>query len=105
MVRLLMNGVASTNVMTTNTTQLAIDSTLMLLDRWQPKTGEAAALALRAARERLAGTLPIALGFVLGTACGALAYAIAQFVMLLVPLAIAYALFAWMVSASMRLAS
>ena len=105
MVRLLMNGVASTNVMTTNTTQLAIDGTLVLLDRWQPKTGAAAALTLRAARERLAGTLPTAFGFVLGTVCGALAYAIAQFVMLLVPLAIAYALFVWMVSASRRLAS
>jgi len=80
MVRLLMNGVASTNVMTTNTTQLAIDCTLVLLE----------------ARHR---------GFVLGTGCGAGAFAIAHFATLLVPVGICYALLAWMLSASRRLAS
>jgi uncharacterized membrane protein YoaK (UPF0700 family) len=105
MVRLLMNGVASTNVMTTNTTQLAIDCTLMLLDRHGGKTGAAATPLARAAHERLSGTLPIALGFVLGTVSGALGYAVARFVMLLVPLAISYALLAWMLSSSRRFAS
>jgi len=105
MVRLLLNGVASTNVMTTNTTQLAVDCTLMLLDRYPGKTGAVATAMARAAHERLAGTLPIALGFVLGTVSGALGYAVARFAILLAPLAISYALLAWMLSSSRRFAS
>ena len=104
MVRLL-SGVASTNVMTTNTTQLAIDCTLVLLERWRGRFGTIPAAVVHAARERLSGTLPIALGFVLGTCCGAGAFAIAHFATLLVPLGICYALLAWMLSASRRLAS
>jgi uncharacterized membrane protein YoaK (UPF0700 family) len=98
MVRLLMSGVASTNVMTTNTTQLAIDSTLVLIEVWQRKSRSAVSPGIRAARERLSGTLPIAVGFVLGTAAGALSYAIAEFMTLLIPVVISYALLAWMVA-------
>jgi len=100
MVRLLMSGVASTNVMTTNTTQLAIDCTLVLLASWRRKFRGVASPAVRAARERLSGTLPIAVGFLLGTAAGALAYAIAEFMTLLVPVGICYALLGWMIAGS-----
>ena len=105
MVRLQMSGVASTNVMTTNTTQLAIDCTLVLLEARHRGFGTVRTPAVLAARERLSGTLPIAAGFVLGTCCGAVGYAIAHFATLLVPLGICYALLAWMLSASSRLAS
>ena len=105
MVRLQMSGVASTNVMTTNTTQLAIDCTLVLLEARHRGFGTVRTPAVLAARERLSGTLPIALGFVLGTCCGAGAFAIAHFATLLVPLGICYALLAWTLSASRRLAS
>jgi uncharacterized membrane protein YoaK (UPF0700 family) len=105
MVRLLMSGVASTNVMTTNTTQLAIDCTLVLLEARHHGYGTVRSPAARAARERLSGTLPIALGFVLGTCCGAVGYAVAHFATLLLPVGICYALLAWMLSASRRLAS
>jgi len=105
MVRLQMSGVASTNVMTTNTTQLAIDCTLVLLEARHRGFGTVRTPAVLAARERLSGTLPIAAGFVLGTCCGAGAFAIAHFATLLVPLGICYALLAWMLSASSRLAS
>ena len=98
MVRLLMSGVASTNVMTTNTTQLAIDCTLVLLEGWQRKFRGTASPGVRSARERLSGTVPIAIGFVFGTASGALAYAIAEFMTLLVPVGICYALLAWMIA-------
>jgi hypothetical protein len=94
MVRLLMSGVASTNVMATNTTQLAIDCTLVLLEGWQRKFRGMASPGVRAARERLSGTLPIAVGFRARTASGALAYAIAEFMTLLVPVGIRYALLA-----------
>jgi uncharacterized membrane protein YoaK (UPF0700 family) len=90
MVRLLMRGVASTNVMTTNTTQMAVDITLVLLHRIAGTS-----TAAGAARDRLAGLLPIVIGFVSGTAIGAVGYAVTGFWTLLVPLAIAYAVCFW----------
>ena len=90
MVRLLMRGVASTNVMTTNTTQMAVDVTLVLLHR---ASGTSAAAG--AARDRLSGLLPIVVGFVCGTAIGAVGYSVTGFWTLLVPLAIAYAVCVW----------
>jgi uncharacterized membrane protein YoaK (UPF0700 family) len=87
MVRLLMSGVASTNVMTTNTTLIAIDATLALLGR--------RAVQAQAARKRLAALLPITLGFILGTATGALGYAAVGFESLAAPIALAYGLLAW----------
>jgi uncharacterized membrane protein YoaK (UPF0700 family) len=94
MVRLLMRGVASTNVMTTNTTQMAVDATLLLLHALRPSAGGAAA-SVDAARERMSGLLPIMIGFVSGTAVGALGYATTGFWTLLVPLALAYGVCGW----------
>src|SRR5207247_10561431 len=73
-VRLLMPGVASTNVMTTNTTLFAIDAGELLLG-WhgKRKSGEAAA-QFSAARARLTTLVPIGLGFLIGSVAGAYGY-------------------------------
>ena len=76
-VRLLMQHVASTNVMTTNTTQIAIDATELLL-AWQARRrapGDAAlAATYDAARGRFGALFPIMVGFLAGTVIGTLAY-------------------------------
>jgi uncharacterized membrane protein YoaK (UPF0700 family) len=93
-VRLLMRSVASTNVMTTNTTQIAIDVTELLL-AWQAgrraPSDAAAAAAYVAAHARLVGLFPIMLGFLLGT----VAYVTIGVWGLLLPLAIMYGIFVW----------
>lgn len=97
-VRLLMKSVASTNVMTTNTTQIAIDATELVL-AWQAHrrapAHAAAAAAYAAARLRVAGLFPIMLGFLLGTATGTIAYVGIGTWALLLPVAIVYGVFAW----------
>jgi len=90
-VRLLMKSVASTNVMTTNTTQIAIDATELVL-AWQ---AHRRAPAHAAARLRVAGLFPIMLGFLLGTATGTIAYVGIGTWGLLLPVAIMYGVFAW----------
>jgi len=95
-VRLLMRGVASTSVMTTNTTQLAIDATeLFLAWRARHRAGADAAAACAAARLRCARLAPIMLGFLLGTAAGTIAYVTIGLWGLLLPLAVMYGVFAW----------
>jgi uncharacterized membrane protein YoaK (UPF0700 family) len=76
LVRLLMRGVASTNVMTTNTTMLAISATQTLLG-WiaSRKAGPNENRPYHGARQDLIGLLPIMVGFVSGTLSGAVAYA------------------------------
>jgi uncharacterized membrane protein YoaK (UPF0700 family) len=77
LVRLLMRGAGSTNVMTTNTTQLAIDLTEVLLcwrKKHRMKGDAAAAAAFSATCRQLGNLLPIVLGFLLGTLVGASAY-------------------------------
>jgi uncharacterized membrane protein YoaK (UPF0700 family) len=77
LVRLLIREFGSTNVMTTNTTQLAIDVTEALL-AWRKKRrmpGDVATAAeLAATCRRLLKLLPLVLGFLLGTLVGAGAY-------------------------------
>jgi uncharacterized membrane protein YoaK (UPF0700 family) len=97
-VRLLMRSVASTNVMTTNTTQIAIDATELVL-AWQagrraPSDATAAA-AYAAAHARLVGLFPIMLGFLLGTVTGTVAYVTIGVWGLLLPLAIMYGISVW----------
>jgi uncharacterized membrane protein YoaK (UPF0700 family) len=98
-VRLLMRNVASTNVMTTNTTQLAIDATEFLFARHAMRRSptDASLAAYDAIRARLAGLSPIMLGFLVGTGAGTLAYVTAGLWGLFLPLAIIYAMFAWAV--------
>jgi uncharacterized membrane protein YoaK (UPF0700 family) len=77
LVRLLMRGVASTNVMTTNTTLLAINAAEILLG-WikRRKAGpvESSNAGYAQARRELTALLPLGLGFLAGTALGAIAY-------------------------------
>jgi uncharacterized membrane protein YoaK (UPF0700 family) len=77
LVRLLMRGVASTNVMTTNTTLLAINAAEILLG-WieRRKAGSTGSLNLNYAQahNEFAALLPLGLGFFVGTALGAIAY-------------------------------
>ena len=97
-VRLLMQNVASTNVMTTNTTQIAIDATELLL-AWQARrrapADAAVVAACDAARGRFGALFSIMLGFLAGTAVGTLAYVTTSVWGLLLPLAIMYGIFAW----------
>ena len=77
LVRLLMRSVASTNVMTTNTTVLAINAAETLLG-WieRRKSGRSASPDADYARARreLAALIPLGLGCLGGTAFGAIAY-------------------------------
>jgi uncharacterized membrane protein YoaK (UPF0700 family) len=76
-VRLLMRDTASTNVMTTNTTQLAIDATEWLIaSRYQSASpsDDRVQADYVAARRRFIGLLLIMTGFLGGTICGALSY-------------------------------
>jgi uncharacterized membrane protein YoaK (UPF0700 family) len=72
LVRLLLRGVASTNVMTTNTTQIAIEATQAALT-WGLRRGGGPDMARQheAACRRLAATVPLPLAFFAGTATGA----------------------------------
>jgi uncharacterized membrane protein YoaK (UPF0700 family) len=97
-VRLLMRGVASTNVMTTNTTQFAIDATEWVLasraSRRSP-TDTAVAAAYAAAGARLVRLAAIMLGFLLGTAAGTVAYVTTGVWGLLLPLAVLFGILGW----------
>jgi uncharacterized membrane protein YoaK (UPF0700 family) len=96
MVRMFMHGVPSTNVMTTNTTQLAIDVTIALISLARRRSqSEAEAGQARGARARLALQWPPMAGFVAGTAVGAAVYDIAGAKALAAPLVIVLALLVW----------
>jgi uncharacterized membrane protein YoaK (UPF0700 family) len=108
LVRLLLRGAASTNVMTTNTTQIAIDVTQAALTAavtWRlrragdldpdPETARQHAAACR----RLADGVPLPLAFFAGTALGALGYETAGPWVLALPTAVAGALAVWAVRA------
>jgi uncharacterized membrane protein YoaK (UPF0700 family) len=77
LVRLLMRGVASTNVMTTNTTLLAINAAEILLGwikRRKAGPAESSSAGYAQARRELTALLPLGLGFLAGTALGAIVY-------------------------------
>ena len=98
LVRLLVKGCPSTNVMTTNTTLFCVDATDLVI-AWRAHRrapGDAAAAAAYAqVRERFALLWPIVLGFVIGTAGGALAYARLDLWCLLLVIALVSALALW----------
>ena len=93
-VRLLMANTPSTNVMTTNTTQLAIDATEVLLARlWTGRSGGFPTSAdIGRAQKRFVETAPIALAFLIGTIAGATAWYGVGFVCLVLPIAMLAAL-------------
>jgi uncharacterized membrane protein YoaK (UPF0700 family) len=77
LVRLLRHGAPSTNVMTTNTTQIAIDATELLMTRFRSPAAKAATprTEIEKAQQRCLELIPVMLGFFVGTMCGALAFA------------------------------
>lgn len=80
LVRLLLRGVPQTNVMTGNSTQLAIDATELLYATFRPaRVAADPALAAQVveARKRFATVFLILVGFLVGAMGGALAYAFA----------------------------
>ncbi len=88
-VRLFMHGMPSTNVMTTNTTQAAIDATAVLLARIRHRYPRLRiAVDPDQARLRLAQTLPVMLAFLAGTIAGAVACHQAGFSALALPILI-----------------
>jgi uncharacterized membrane protein YoaK (UPF0700 family) len=98
LVRLLAKGCPSTNVMTTNTTLLAVDVTELAMT-WRARRqapGDAAIAAEYAAiSERFARLWPIVLGFLVGTISGAVAYAHLDLWCVLLVIAIVGALAGW----------
>jgi uncharacterized membrane protein YoaK (UPF0700 family) len=100
LVRLLIKGAPSTNVMTTNTTQLAVDATeLFLMARARRRAPDDAALAAEHARvrERVNRLWPVVLGFLAGTIVGALAFARFDLWCVLAAIALAGGLALWAV--------
>jgi uncharacterized membrane protein YoaK (UPF0700 family) len=97
LVQLLMRGTPSTNVMTTNTTQLSILATQTFLfwhvRRRAPDDPRAARLA--STRDRLVGVVCVAAGFLTGTIAGALAYSVADLWCVLAPIAVIFSLAIW----------
>jgi uncharacterized membrane protein YoaK (UPF0700 family) len=78
LVRLLLRGVPQTNVMTGNSTQLAIDATELLYARLRPaRVAADADLAAQVAeaRKRFATVFAILMGFLVGALAGAIAFA------------------------------
>jgi len=97
-VRLVLKGVPSTNVMTTNTTLIAIEATEMALAWWRIRTSDADSDGLArftASRGRLMQLLSIALGFLAGTVLGAVAYQGVGFWSLGLPTAVVILLALW----------
>ncbi len=96
--RLLLGEYGSTNVMTTNTTQLSLDVTEVVFARLRNRdtsSGTAAAKSHAAARGRLSRLVPIILGFLTGTIVGGLAYVAAGLVCLVLVIGIVAALVIW----------
>jgi uncharacterized membrane protein YoaK (UPF0700 family) len=105
LVRLLVKGSPSTNVMTTNTTQLAIDATeLVMAWRAARAAPDDVAIAAEHARAwtRLNGLWPIAFGFLAGTIAGALAFSRFDLWAILGPIALACGLALWAWSSAGR---
>jgi uncharacterized membrane protein YoaK (UPF0700 family) len=98
LVRLLPQRYPSTNVMTTNTTQLAIDAADLAMTwrarrRWPHDAAVAAAYA--GVKKRLSVLAPIVLGFLAGTVAGAVAYVGLDLWCILFAIAVAAGLAAW----------
>jgi uncharacterized membrane protein YoaK (UPF0700 family) len=98
LVRLLMRNVASTNVMTTNTSLLGIDAAELLI-AWREKRksprSRRAAKNFRKAYRSFYALFQITLGFIAGAALGAAVYHEAGLNALLGPIGVTAALAAW----------
>ncbi len=94
-VQLLMPGTPSTNVMTTNTTQIAVLATTTALRLRMGEMDDRAAAQLASARDRLTSVLTVALGFLLGTVAGSTGYSAVGLWCLLAPILVILALLIW----------
>jgi uncharacterized membrane protein YoaK (UPF0700 family) len=83
-VRLLAHGAPSTNVMTTNTTQFAIDASHLLLARFRSRNADRFGphFEIEAVRRRVLETVRVMIGFFLGVVLGAPAFRLFGFVCL-----------------------
>jgi uncharacterized membrane protein YoaK (UPF0700 family) len=104
LVRLLVQGSPSTSVMTTNTTQLAIDTTEFFLAWWRrggsmPADTKAAGDCVEI-KGRLTKLWPVMLGFLIGTLAGAVAYLRLDLWCVVLAIAIVGALAAWAIAFS-----
>src|SRR5580692_6234722 len=101
LVRLLMKGIPQTNVMTGNMTQLGIATTELIL-AWRrfarSRHGPAAVREFEGVREQLLVVLSVALGFLVGAAAGATAFAVIGITGALISVAIVGALAVWAVT-------
>jgi uncharacterized membrane protein YoaK (UPF0700 family) len=98
LVRLLMKGIPQTNVMTGNMTQLGIAVTELIVARRRfahSTHGAAAVHDYAAAREQLVTVLACAIGFLIGAAAGAVAFATTNVRGALLAVAIVAALALW----------
>jgi uncharacterized membrane protein YoaK (UPF0700 family) len=98
LVRLLMKGIPQTNVMTGNMTQLGIAMTELILARRRfahSRHGAAAIREYHEVRDQLLTVLSVAIGFLAGAACGALAFVGIGIPAALVAVAIVVALALW----------
>jgi len=98
LVRVLMRNVASTNVMTTNTSLLGIDAAEFLLawrERRKFPRSRRALNHFRRTRRNFHSLLRITLGFMAGAALGALTYHAAGSHALIAPLGVTIALSVW----------
>jgi uncharacterized membrane protein YoaK (UPF0700 family) len=98
LVRLLMKGIPQTNVMTGNMTQLGIATTDLIL-AWRRfarnRHGAAAIREYQEVREQLLTVLSVAVGFLVGAAAGAVAFATTNVRGALLAVAIVAALALW----------
>jgi uncharacterized membrane protein YoaK (UPF0700 family) len=98
LVRLLMKGIPQTNVMTGNMTQLGIATTELIL-AWRrfarSRHGAAAIREFNEVREQLLTVLSVAVGFLVGAAAGAIAFAATNVRGALLAVAIVAALALW----------
>jgi uncharacterized membrane protein YoaK (UPF0700 family) len=98
LVRLLMKGIPQTNVMTGNMTQLGIATTELILARRRfarSGHGQAAVREFNEVREQLLTVLSVAVGFLVGAATGAVAFATTNVRGALLAVAIVAALALW----------
>jgi len=106
LVRLLMKGIPQTNVMTGNMTQLGIETTELIL-AWRRRAREPdncdAAEDFTAVRKRLLIVLSVAVGFLVGAATGAVAWATTNVHGAAVAVAIVVALALWTLVRERRL--
>jgi uncharacterized membrane protein YoaK (UPF0700 family) len=95
-VRLLLDGYGSTNVMTTNTTELSIDVTEVALGWFRNRQASSTAAAVSGrAWARLTRLAPIMAGFLTGTIAGGFAYVSIGLICLTLAIAIVASLAIW----------